>query len=181
MTSREFGSVFAMMQKHAVTATKDLFAELGMPIRHVQGASRRHRRMSATITAVIGFAAAHARGSLVMCTSDQTIRCWLRSMAGAGRSADACDALGEFSNMLLARLQRYLYAEGMKILLSTPTSACGRHLIVAPTDGASRWFYFQRPGWHLDVRLDAVFDEAFELASSADAEPIASGGDVILF
>ncbi len=118
------------------------------------------------------------RGALILLARAETIESWNLSR-GTG-TPDACDSLGEFSNMLLGALKSRLIKRGLPIFLSLPTTALVRQLRLAPSEGASRWLSFDGPSGELKVRVDAVFEDGFELADQPEQAP-ATAGDVLLF
>lgn len=131
------------------------------------------------VVAVIGFAGEHMRGSLVLRASLESVDAW-RGPFDAEKGTDVCDMLGELANMVLGRLKGKLLGEGLPILMSTPTTARGPAVILAPAGGPEEQLAFAGEGWRLSVRVDAAFDEAFGLEESPSAVA-AEAGDIMLF
>ena len=171
---------FATMERHLVTATVELFESYGIAIRHT-GTSPEAQLVSddRSVVAVIGYAGEKVRGALVMVASRPVIEGWLAAMGES--SADVCDTLGEFSNMLLGRLKGRLLPEGFPILLSTPTTAFGGSLRMSRPVRPSNWLTFAGAGWRLDLRVDATFEEGFALQAREARETPADAGDMMLF
>lgn len=173
---------FATMERHLREATVDLFASYGMPVRpsglQPLGAPAVQDQ---SIVTVIGYVGNGVRGALVLIASRATVENWLMALGGADLTADVCDALGEFANMLLGRLKGRLLPEGFPILLSTPTTTSGGTLRVSRPTAPSALLTFDGPGWTLDVRIDATFDDTFALQARDARETPAEAGDVMLF
>lgn len=134
---------------------------------------------SEMVVSVIGFAATHARGALVLAAPISSASCWLTAIAGADVTASACDVLGEIANMLLGRLKSKLSEKGLHVLMSTPTSGQGAVVEIA-ADDRSKWMSFHGDGWDLAVRVDAEFDESFHWHDAPATSP-AAPGDLMIF
>jgi CheY-specific phosphatase CheX len=173
---------FATMERHVGEVAVELFKAYGIAVRH-SGSSTEAGAASleASVAAIIGFAGEKVRGALILVASRRAIDSWLVALDGPDASGDACDTLGEFSNMLLGRLKGRLLPEGFPILLSTPTTAFGSGFTLATPAGPSRWLAFEGPGWRLDVRMNATFDDGFELQAREDRGTAAEAGDMVLF
>lgn len=131
------------------------------------------------VVAVIGFAGEEMRGSLVLRASLASVDAW-RKPFDVDHETDACDMLGELANMFLGRLKGKLLAEGLPILMSTPTTARGPAVILAPAGGPEDQLAFAGEDWRLSVRVDAAFDASFGLEDAPTAVA-AEAGDVMLF
>ncbi|HZU83917.1 MAG TPA: chemotaxis protein CheX [Polyangiaceae bacterium] len=173
---------FTTMERHLSEATIDMFGSYGMAVRRspppADGAPSFDEH---SLMAVIGYAGEKVRGALVMVTSSAAIRSWLAALGGLDENTDLYDTLGEFSNMLLGRLKSRLLPEGFPILLSTPTTASGGALHVSKPLWPSTLLAFDGPGWRLDVRVDATFEDGFELQAREAREVPAAAGDMMLF
>ncbi|MEO8878692.1 MAG: chemotaxis protein CheX [Polyangiaceae bacterium] len=134
---------------------------------------------SETVVAVIGFAAQHARGALVLSATVSSASHWLKAIAGPEVTASACDVIGEIANMLLGRLKSKLAEKGLNVLMSTPTAGQGAVAEIAP-NGTSSWMAFQGEGWGLAVRVDVEFDESFRWQETLATSP-AAPGDLMIF
>jgi CheY-specific phosphatase CheX len=182
MTGNETASAtLALMETHLATATQELFDAYGIALtRSTRGDCGAQTMTGASVAATIGYAGEKMRGALVMLSTTDAIAQWRLAVGGLDTSADVCDTLCEFSNMLLGRLKGHLLCEGMPILMSTPTATFGRGLSLAPRAEASARMAFDGPGWTLQLRLDAAFEGGFERTSDV-AEAPAIAGDMILF
>jgi len=175
-------NAFATMDRHLTEAAVELFASYGMMVRRLPTlAEIAPKPTDESVMAVIGYAGVKVRGALVMTTGRPAIETWLAALGEGGENADVCDALGEFSNMLLGRLKGRLLPEGFPILLSTPTTASGGGLRLSNPVRPSTWIAFQGADWRLDVRLDATFEEGFALQPSDERQGAADAGDMLLF
>jgi CheY-specific phosphatase CheX len=134
-----------------------------------------------SVVASIGYAGEKVRGALVLIASRSAIESWLVALGEPSAGADVCDTLGEFSNMLLGRLKGRLLAEGLPILLSTPTTAAGSGLRLARSAGSSALLSFAGPGWTLEVRIGATFEDGFAFTAPNNGEAVAEAGDMMLF
>jgi CheY-specific phosphatase CheX len=174
---------FATMDRHLAEAAVELFASYGMVVRRLPTiAEVAPGTTDESVMAVIGYAGDKVRGALVLTTRRPAIETWLAALGEAVENADVCDALGEFSNMLLGRLKGRLLPEGFPILLSTPTTALGGGLRLSNPVRPSVWLAFEGPpSWRLDVRLDATFEEGFALQPSDGRQGGAEAGDMLLF
>jgi CheY-specific phosphatase CheX len=173
---------FATMERQLTEAAVDLFASYGMVVRRLPTtAEGAPMPTDESVMAVIGYAGEKVRGALVLTTRRPAIETWLAALGEADENADVCDALGEFSNMLLGRLKGRLLPEGFPILLSTPTTASGGGLRLSNPVRPSAWLAFEGPNWRLDVRLDATFEEGFVLQPSDGRQAAADAGDMLLF
>jgi CheY-specific phosphatase CheX len=171
---------FSLMQRHLESATGELFGDYG--IRLERSTSERIRQSAGdSVAAMIGYVGHQMRGALVLLASVEVIRQWQAAVGGLDPGLDVSDTLCEFSNMLLGRLKSHLLAEGMPILMCTPTAAFGRGLSLAPGQGVSAQFAFECPGWDFRIRLNATFDSDFTWTHSAPYAPPAIAGDVMLF
>jgi CheY-specific phosphatase CheX len=173
---------FATMEGHLADAGVEMFHAYGIAVRF--SGSRREpvaTPVGASCAAIIGYAGDKVRGALVMIAEKTAVQSWLSKLEGADPEGNQCDALGEFSNMLLGRLKARLLPEGFPILLSTPTTAFGAGFTLAPSVGPSAWLSFEGPGWEFHVRIDATFDEGFALQAVADREAAVEAGEMMLF
>jgi CheY-specific phosphatase CheX len=171
---------FCKMQEHLATSTRELFAGYGIFVGDIPYEPDRPSQVDSQVASTIGFAGEKLRGAIVMTTSSNTVRDWQSTIQET--TAGVCDALGEFSNMLLGRLKGHLRGEGVTILISTPTTASGRELVLASAQGrASTWLRFEGSGWRLDVRLDVSFDSGFEVEASDGSQLAADAGEMLLF
>jgi CheY-specific phosphatase CheX len=174
---------FDTMRRHLAEAAVDMFQAYGLTVR-LAGSSQEPvtTPVGASCAAIIGYAGEKVRGALVMIAANTAIQSWLSVLEGTDAHGNpCCDALGEFSNMLLGRLKARLLPEGFPILLSTPTTAFGAGFTLAPSAGTSAWLSFDGPGWDFSVRIDATFDEGFALQDVADRETAAQAGEMLLF
>jgi CheY-specific phosphatase CheX len=176
---------FSAMVRHLGDAAVDLFASYGMRI--VPTGARTDGELgvdlpgaSGAVLGVIGYVGDKVRGALLLVTSQAAVESWHRVMDGL-ESADACDTLGEFSNMLLGHLKGRLLPEGFPILLSTPTTASAGTLRIPRASPTAIVTSFDGPGWRLDVRLDATFDEGFALQEPRNPAAPLRAGEVTLF
>jgi CheY-specific phosphatase CheX len=132
------------------------------------------------VVAIIGFAGEHMRGSLVLTARASSVERWRGPFGNIGATADERDMLGELANLVLGRLKGKLLAEGLPILMSTPTTARGPAVMLARSGRPEEQLAFAGDGWSISARVDAAFDDAFGLQE----EPIAvaaQAGDVMLF
>jgi CheY-specific phosphatase CheX len=171
---------FTTMERHLVAATIELFDSYGVPVQHT-GSNPELQPTSddRSVVAVIGYAGEKVRGALVMVASRPVVESWLVSVGET--TADICDTLGEFSNMLLGRLKGRLLPEGFPILLSTPTTAFGGALRMSRPVRPSTWLAFSSPSWKFDLRIDATFEDGFALQAREARETPAEAGDMMLF
>ncbi|MEO7112159.1 MAG: chemotaxis protein CheX [Polyangiaceae bacterium] len=132
------------------------------------------------VVAIIGFAGEHLRGSLVLTARASSVECWRGPFGNIDASADERDILGELANMVLGRLKGKLLAEGLPILMSTPTTARGPAVMLARSGRPEELLAFAGEGWTISARIDAAFDAAFGLQEEPTAVA-AQAGDVMLF
>jgi CheY-specific phosphatase CheX len=171
------------MVQHLAASTVDMFEAYALPVT-ATGEERTSRADHAerSYVASIGFAGDKVRGSLVLITTKTAIESWLAAMgAPSSEEADVSDAVGEFSNMLLGRLKARLLGEGLAILLSTPTTTIGTELHVMRPAGGCAALTFDGPGWALEVRLTASFEEGFALVRPDPKDSAAEAGDMMFF
>jgi hypothetical protein len=178
-------SAFASMHHHLEEAAVALFESYGMRITPVPSAGGALGNEfpggdGKVVLGVIGYVGHKVRGALVLLTSRAAVEQW-HSVMGGLETNDVCDTLGEFSNMLLGHLKSRLLQEGFPILLSTPTTASAGALHVPAAIAPSRVLSFTGPGWRLDVRLDATFEDGFTLKEASARTTTATPGDVVLF
>jgi CheY-specific phosphatase CheX len=173
---------FATMERHVAQVAVELFAGYGIAVHHSgSGAEAGAAPLEASVAAIIGYAGDKVRGALILVASRRAIESWRLALDLPDTDGDACDTLGEFSNMLLGRLKGRLLPEGFPILLSTPTTAFGSGFTLARPAGPSQWLTFDGPGWRLDVRINATFDAGFALQVREDRGAAADAGDMVLF
>ena len=167
---------FATMTSHMAGAVRDLFASYGSAVDLRTGArpALEEGQMS---MAVIGYAGKGVRGALILMTTETAIGAWLT--AAGVPDADCEDALGEFANMLLGRLKARLLREGIAIFSTTPTTATGTRLRLSDPPGHHAWSFFEGPGWHLNVRLEATFERDFAPNSARTVSCPPEAGDFI--
>jgi CheY-specific phosphatase CheX len=175
-------SVLDMMRDHLELATIEMFSDLEIALQRTPASAPVTSVGSdePSVVAVIGYVGTGVRGALILIALETTVASWLRRMGSEG--ADAGDALGEFSNMLLGRLKARLLPEGLTIRLATPTIATGTgiRLSVPPTRSAA--LSFDESAGSLRIRLDANFDVDFAFAETSEADaPPAKAGETILF
>lgn len=132
------------------------------------------------VVAIIGFAGEHMRGSLVLTARASSVESWRGPFGNIGAPADERDILGELANMVLGRLKGKLLAEGLPILMSTPTTARGPAVMLARSGRPEEQLAFAGDGWSISARIDAAFDAAFGLQEEPTAIA-AEAGDVMLF
>jgi CheY-specific phosphatase CheX len=173
---------FATMERHLVEATVQLYEAYGLAVRH-SGSSPNSPSIPAeeSVLAIIGYAGVKVRGALILVASQPAVESWRVALGESDTRADVCDTLGEFSNMLLGRLKACLLPEGLPILMSTPTTASGVGLSLARAVKPSTWLTFDGPGWNVNVRVDATFEEGFALQEHEDREDPAQAGEMMLF
>jgi CheY-specific phosphatase CheX len=170
---------FGLIRRHLATSIVAVFADYQVD------ASRCENETPASgkediVVAIIGFAGEHMRGSLVMTARASSVEAWRQPFGNVGTAADVRDILGELTNMVLGRLKGRLLGEGLPILMSTPTTASGPALTLAPSGGPEGQLVFAGEGWTVTARVDAAFDDAFGL-QEAPAAIAAEPGDVMLF
>ena len=173
--------VFGIMMEHLREVTVELFGAYELPIQPLAGDDAAQLTTSErSAAAIIGFAGEKVRGALILCASNTSIERWM-AVLGAGPGEEN-DTLGEFSNMLLGRLKGRLLAEGVTLLLSTPTTTSGSDLRLSPPLVQSGTQFFAGDDWSVMARLDATFDSGFSRgASSSSMEAAAEAGDAMLF
>lgn len=172
---------FALLHQHLTAATCDLFRSYGIPLRHTDSGEAPAVIEEQSVMAVIGFAGEQARGALMLVSSRPAVDSWMRASGDPCEGVDACDTLGEFSNMLLGRLKGRLLPEGFPILLATPTTASGSSLRLPPPPCRSVLLGFDGPAWRLTVRVDATFDEGFTLQADELRSRAADAGEMMFF
>ncbi len=170
-------TAFPLVGDHLVDAAVALFESVEVVTGAVDEANiAPSTRESAA--AIIGYGGHKIRGALTLLAHSSTILRWMSSQGCDG--VDVCDSLGELANMILGGLKSRLISRGLTIYLSLPTTAMVRQLRLAPSEGCSRWVTFRGPHGELKIRVDAVFEDGFELAQ-APVTPPAIGGDLLLF
>ena len=174
-------AAFDLIARHLTEVTVEMFASYGIAVTPTDDTqSSRPPPSEASIMASMGYAGDEFRGSLVLVTSRGAIKSWLAAM-GESADADVCDALGEFSNMLLGRLKSRLLPEGLTILLSTPTTATGVDLRLTRPTGLHQRRVFQGPDGGVEVVIGAMFEEGFSRKVPLQQEAAAEAGDMLLF
>jgi chemotaxis protein CheX len=161
------------IRKQVELSTIELFEAFGLAAECVASAPVA-KSDAETVVAVIGYAASDVRGALVLAAPIASAFFWRATMAGAEVSADACDVLGEIANMLLGRLKGRLSAQGLQVLMTTPTAAQGAAVEIAPSE-TSKWMAFHGDHWDLAVRVDAAFDTDFRWHETLATTPAAPG------
>lgn len=175
---------FGELQAYLVNASTDLFGHYRLPVEHTLGGAVSTPGPSAM--AVIGYAADHVRGSVLLLTSRAMVRALqpieLRTTLPPD-DATLRDVLGEFANMLLGRVKNKLATRAVAPLLATPTTILGEDLALpAPRSGLSAWHRFSSAGGDIFVRLDATFEAGFVLGPEAEPGPDAlREGDMVMF
>ncbi len=173
---------FDLIVGHLTEVTVEMFASYGIAVKPApdsQGSQPPPNE--AAILASMGYAGDEFRGALVLVASRATIKSWLKAMGEPGDDANVCDALGEFSNMLLGRLKTRLLPEGLTILLSTPTTATGLDLRLARPTGSHQRLVFEGANGGVEIMLGAVFEEGFSRRVPAQQEAAAEAGEMLLF
>ena len=170
---------FGLIRRHLSTAIIAVFADYD-----VTAAPRNSRDVSGSteddVVAIIGFAGEHMRGSLVLTARASSVESWRAPFGNVDKSVDVRDMLGELTNMVLGRLKGKLLAEGLPILMSTPTTARGPTVMLARSGGPEEQLAFAGEGWSISARVDAAFDDDFGLQEEP-ATVAAEAGDVMLF
>lgn len=172
---------FSMMETQLVESTIELFGAYNLEVERRPSQGEVADEDGKFVVSIIGFAGDGMRGALVLVAAPPAVLEWLRAVQGEGASADLCDTIGEFSNMLLGRLKGKLLRDGLPILLSTPTTAIGLNLGLAASGAASKWFEFAGAHWRAAVRLHATFDDDFSLRADVPAAAPAEAGDMMMF
>lgn len=177
---RESGTpegAFALLRRRLSSAILDVYRDYGLRAEPVPAEAIDPDEVA--VFAVIGFVGNKMCGSLVLRASPRSVDAW-RAAFGVAGPVDACDILGELANMVLGRMKGRLSADGLPILMSTPTTARGAQMTLAATVGPEHELTFAGDEWSVVVRANAFFDPDFGLdepSGSAEAEP----GDVLLF
>lgn len=131
------------------------------------------------VVAVIGFVGNKMCGSLVLRASVASIDAW-RAAFGVTPPTEGCDILGEIANLVLGRMKGKLFADGLPIRMSTPTTACGARMLLAAPVGSEHELAVAGDDWRVTVRANAFFEADFGLdepTGGVAAEP----GEVMLF
>jgi len=173
---------FDAIVRHLAESTVDMFESYGISIS--QASEERVSQLDVnaqSVVASIGYAGEKVRGALVLIASRSAVETWLWAIGEPNGGSDVCDTLGEFSNMLLGRLKGRLLAEGLPVLLSTPTTAAGSGLRMARPAGAHVRLVFDGPTWDLEVLISATFEEGFSFKEPAKREVAAEAGEMMLF
>jgi len=181
-TKRESGTpegAFGLIRRHLNTAIVDVFGhyQVVAKAQRTDGPSSGNEEV---VVAIIGFAGDRMRGSLVLTAAVRSIDRWRMPFGGVDATTDARDILGEVANMVLGRLKGKLLAEGLPILMSTPTTARGAGVALARTGGPEEQLAFGGDDWRLCARIDAAFDHGFGLQEEPTVVA-AEAGDVMLF
>lgn len=172
---------FEVMTRHLEAVTIEMFSAYELPLT----VSSAHFVVSPgeiSGAATIGYVGDKVRGAVTVLASSRTVQAWLGAsdeMTGEP-DWDFGDVLREYSNMLLGRLKARLLHEGLPILLATPTSTCGHSLRLSVPPGQSAALTFDGPAWQVGVRLNATFENGFELRETPN-ERAAEAGAAILF
>jgi CheY-specific phosphatase CheX len=173
---------FGAVVNHLAESTVEMFDSYGIPV--VPADRGRTTQLGAdepTVVASIGYAGDKVRGALVLVASAVAIESWLSAMGEQSRGADLCDTLGEFSNMLLGRLKGHLLADGLPILMSTPTTALGHALHLAYPAGLHERLNFDGPNWVLEVLIATTFEDGFVRKTPEQGQAVAEAGEMLLF
>jgi CheY-specific phosphatase CheX len=170
---------FGLIRRHLATSIVAVFGDY-----QVEAAPSVFEEPSSNaedmVVAIIGFAGEHMRGSLVLTARASGVQSWRGPFGNIDKSADERDILGELANMVLGRLKGKLLAEGLPILMSTPTTARGPAVMLARSGRPEEQLAFAGDGWSISARIDAAFDDAFGLQEEPTAVA-AQAGDVMLF
>jgi CheY-specific phosphatase CheX len=172
---------FGLIRRHLATSIVAVFE--GYELDVTEGATDAPASDASredVVVAIIGFASEHMRGSLVMTARASSIERWRGPFGEISETADLRDILGELANMVLGRLKGKLLREGLPILMSTPTTARGAAVMLAPSGGPQEQLSFAGDRWNLSARVDAVFDIEFGLKEEPTVIA-AEAGDVMLF
>jgi CheY-specific phosphatase CheX len=178
-TSSTPEGAFGLIRRHLTTAVIAVFGDYEIDAQSCEI----HESSSSNediVMAIIGFAGEHMRGSLVITAKASSVEAWRGPFGNIEASADVRDILGELTNMVLGRLKGKLLAEGLPILMSTPTTARGPAVMLARSGRPEEQLTFAGEGWSISARVDAAFDEAFGLQEEPTAIA-AEAGDVMLF
>jgi CheY-specific phosphatase CheX len=181
-TQDNTATIFTTMQHLLATSAVELFGAYGVRMEELPQGPEDPAATdgSSDIAAIIGFAGARMRGSLVLTTTIAAVARWREAIDAS--PGDARDTAGEFANMLLGRFKGHLLAEGWPILMTTPTTAVGRDLAITHTEGESTvWLGFQAEGWRLHVLLDVAFDGAFASEAPEASQESVAAGEMIMF
>ncbi|HEY4011986.1 MAG TPA: chemotaxis protein CheX [Polyangiaceae bacterium] len=173
-----------IIARHLVEVTTELFAAYGMEVIQIQSdaGDRLGPPDRESIVATIGYVGEKFRGALVLAARRTAVESWLAAMGENPETTDVSDTLGEFSNMLLGGMKSRLAAQGLPILLSTPTTASGHGLSLAVPSSPSLWIAFQGPSWRVDVCVAAMFEPGFRLQEAPVAREAAmDAGELLLF
>jgi chemotaxis protein CheX len=170
---------FGLIHRHLSAAIIEVFRDY-----QVEACRGKHGSSAPTtgnvVVTVIGFAGDKMRGSLVLKASVASVDCWRAPLGAVDSTTDTRDILGELANMVLGRLKGKLLPEGLLILMSTPTTACGHEVLLARAVGPEERLVFCGDGWLLSARVDAEFDDDFGL-QEAPAAVAAQAGDIMIF
>lgn len=174
---------FVQLEAYVLECVQELFAAYDRPLEPEHGEVD---PSASAVISVIGFAATGMRGSLLLLTPRATIPGLIPSelrALGPLHDRELRDLLGEFTNMLAGRVKNQLLAHGVEPMVSTPTTILGHALQVPPSDGVGcTWYHFRHETSLLHVRLDATFEDAFELApADAALAPEVREGEMLLF
>ena len=181
-TLAEQSHSFAEIQDKLVKGALDLFRGYGLSVEHSMGAAS-VQIDGPTVMAVVGFAAPSVRGALLIATTRGVVAALQPAEIRKAAPSEAFlrDILGEFCNMLMARVKNRLATRESTPLLSTPTTVFGENIVLpAPTSGMSAWHRFGSNAGAIYARLDTTFELEFSLPPDENVVSAAEG-EMVMF
>jgi CheY-specific phosphatase CheX len=128
------------------------------------------KQLEVTLAGIVGFVGEHARGSVMLAMSDQT----LERMSPAGAAIDRRDWVGELSNQLVGRFKNKLLAHSVDVGITTPIVIGGSRL--SPTiQDEDQPHVFSFDAGRVHVWLDLQFARDFVLPAARDVAVMAEG------
>lgn len=153
--------VFALLDGSLASATIELFKSYDISVTRTPVQPPEDRE--ACIVASIGFTSEKARGTLWLIVPTAAPQSWRRDEGALGPD-EALDTVGEFSNMLLGQLKNKMLANGLVLVMATPSTTFGDPVRVRRPAGPAVVHSFASGAGPIEVRLHASFDPDFALA-----------------
>ncbi len=129
------------------------------------------------LAGIIGFTADEMRGTMVLAATETPLR------RSTSETTHRRDWIAELANQLLGRMKNRLVPYGVDLVMTTPLSLRGNHLVMEPSDAELKpHLFYSDDGGSVCVWFDAEFEPGVELTKSEDPDAqCPDEGELLLF
>jgi CheY-specific phosphatase CheX len=162
------------LQTIARECAERMFADYGLRLTAIDGATGAQAKHEFFLCGVIGFAGRTLRGSVMLAVGRE-----LLEASAPSRKASLRDWIAELSNQLLGRIKRELLARGVTIQMCTPAVLRGERLSpLLPDDSIPALFSTDRGELSVCIEAEGLEDVALDAIKTRD---LPEEGSALLF